>query len=154
MGPVVPKHVVSSQTREQIRVSCIPRGILNQRAAREARTSIFVPQHPLTLLVISNLLFSIDYLLSSFSPWRWLVPAQGWHMWLELSQSTPALSWLQRLVQGCAPVRAHESPWQFGYFGIAGSKFCFTTPEATSYGGHLIGGGPKNEDKRRRAELG
>ena len=30
---------------------------------------VFVPQHPLTLPVTLTLLFSMDYLLSSFSPW-------------------------------------------------------------------------------------
>ena len=42
-------------------------------------------------------------------------------MGLELSQSTPALSWPQRLVQGCAPIGAHESPWDI--LGLLGASF-------------------------------
>ena len=76
MGPVIPKHVVSSQTREQIRLPWIPRGILNQRTAKEASTCSFCssaspyPAGDLNLIILnglSPLLFQPRELTSSCS---------------------------------------------------------------------------------------
>lgn len=115
-GPSCPE--ACSQTREQIRLPCIPRGILNQQTAREARTCSFCsstyPAGDLNLII----LYGLSPLL--FQPME-LTSCSGLAHGTELSQSTPALSWPQRLVQGCAPVRAHESPWDI--LGLLGASF-------------------------------
>ena len=43
-------------------------GFLTSGLQRKPQPVVFVPQHPLTLLVTLTLLSSMDYLLSSFSP--------------------------------------------------------------------------------------
>ena len=148
MGPVVPKHVVSSQTREQIHLPCIPRGILNQQTSREARTCNFCsstyPAGDLNLII----LYGLSPLL--FQPME-LTSCSGLAHGTRTKPINTSTILATETGSGMCP---NKSPWKpVGYFGIAGSKFCSTTTEARSYGGHLMDGGPKNEDKRRRAEL-